>query len=187
MANLDAAFGLRPIGKGGGPYDGQTLECFIATASTTTDVFIGDVVKIGPASSTLGHPGVIIVTGAKDQAFGVVTSFRATPTNLELRHGTKGTERICQVVLADSTTFYEVQADGLMEAADVGLNSELVLGAGSTVTGASGYELDASAVTTSIGDMFQVMGFVDRPDNDLTLTNAKVIVRFNDKADRVGA
>ena len=187
MANLDAAFGLRPVGKGGGPYDGQTLECFIATASTTTDVFIGDVVKIGPASSTLGHPGVIIITSAKDQAFGVVTSFRATPKDLEIQYGKKATDRTCQVVLADSTTFYEVQADGVMEAGDVGLNSELVLGAGSTVTGLSGYELQANAVTSSIGDMFQVFGFVDRPDNDLTLTNAKVLVRFNDKADRTGA
>ena len=187
MANLDAAFGLRPLGKGGGPYDGQTLECFIPTASTTTDVFIGDVVKIGAASSTLGHPGVVVITGAKDQAFGVVTSFRATPKDLEIQYGKKATERICQVILADSTTFYEVQADGLMEAGDVGLNGELALNAGSAVTGISGYELSANTVTTSIGDMFQIFGFVDRPDNDLTLTNAKVIVRFNDKADRVGA
>jgi hypothetical protein len=189
MANLDAAFGFRPIGKAGGPYDGSVMRVNIPTTSTTTDVFVGDIVKNNGSSDGAGVPQAVVITAKDDVPLGVVTSFEPTRTNLALNYGSKGTDRYAQVALVGGGALFEVQADGVMEAADVGLNCDIVLGSGSTVTGLSGYELDASAVTTTSGDILQVVAFADRPDNDLTLTNAKVIVRFNDdfyKPDRTG-
>ena len=76
-----------------------------------------------------------------------------------------------------------------MQAADVGLNGTPIFGAGSTVTGIAGGEFDGTTASTTVTDMLQIQSFVDRADNDLTLTNANLIVKFNVTAtapDRVG-
>jgi len=188
MANPDAAFGFRPIGRNGGPFAGQLHRVYVPTTSTTTNVFVGDLVKLTGTGSTDGYPAVQVVTAVGDIPYGVVTAFEALPTNLSQQYHTKGTAQYAKVVLCDEAVF-EVQADDTMALADIGGNIDYVLGAGSTVTGYSGFELDASAVTTSATDVLQIQGFVDRADNDPTLTNANVIVKFNDAAthpDRLG-
>jgi len=191
MANPDAAFGFRPIGRNGGPYVGQTQRCYIPSTDTTTAVFTGDIVDLAGSASTDGYATVSIVTTNVGIPYGVVVGFEATPTNLSLQYKPTGAQAggtYLKVVLCDEAIF-EVQADAVMTATDVGSNADYVLGAGSTVTGYSGYELTGGSPTTTVGDVLQVQGFVDRPDNDLTLTNANVIVKFNDAAthpDRLG-
>jgi hypothetical protein len=191
MANSDAAFGFRPIGRNGGPYNGPLHRVYVPSSDTTTAIFTGDIVKLGGSASTDGYATVTVVTAVGDIPYGVVTGVEANPTNLGLTYKPAGAVaggNYLKVVLCDEAIF-EVQSDGVMTATDVGGNIDYVLGAGSTVTGMSGYEIDASALTTATGDVLQVQGFVDRPDNDLTLTNSKVIVKFNDAAthpDRLG-
>jgi hypothetical protein len=53
----------------------------------------------------------------------------------------------------------------------------LATGTGSTYTGVSKQEI-GTATAASTGD-FQIIQGVDRADNDLTLTNANWIVKFN--------
>jgi hypothetical protein len=188
MANPDAPFGFRPVGRNGGPYNGPLHRVFIPSAATTTDIFVGDIVQLLGSASTDGYPAVDVVSAVGDVPYGVVTAFEANPSNLEQQYAPKATARYAKVVLCDEAVF-EVQADDTMALADVGGNLDYVLGAGSTVTGMSGFELDASAVTTTAGDVLQIQSFVDRADNDPTLTNANVIVKFNDAAthpDRLG-
>ena len=191
MANADAAFGFRPIGRNGGPYNGPLQRCYIPSSDTTTAVFTGDVVKLAGSASTDGYATVAIVTATTDIPYGVVTGFEANPNNLTQQYKPTGAQaggNYLKVVLCDEAIF-EVQADAIMTATDVGGNTDYALGAGSTVTGFSGYELSGANVTTTVGDVLQIQGFVDRADNDLTLTNAKVIVKFNDAAthpDRLG-
>lgn len=178
MANPDAAFGFRPIGPNGGPYNGQTQRCYVPTAASEGPLFVGDVVTLIGSASTDGYPSVK-ESAATEAAYGVVTSFEANPDNLALPYRAASTERYCQVVLAEHG-FFEIQFDGLSEAADVGLNTIYVVGAGSTATGISTTELSASDVGTSVADEVKIIQFVDRADNDLTLTNANVIVKFNE-------
>ena len=190
MANANAPFGLRPIGRNGGPYNGPLHRVYIPSTATTTAVFIGDVVKLAGSASTDGYPTVNVIAAATDIPYGVVTSFEASPTNLSLQYSPAATAggRYAKVVLCDEAVF-EVQGDDTMALDDVGGNVDLTLGSGSTVTGLSGHQVDASNVTTTVGDMLQIQSFVDRPDNDPTLTNAKLIVKFNDAAthpDRLG-
>ena len=191
MANSDAPFGFRPIGRNGAPYNGPLHRVYVPSTDTTTAIFVGDIVKLAGSASTDGYATATIVTGVTDVPYGVVTSVEVNSGDLTKQYKPAGAVaggNYLKVVLCDEAVF-EVQADGVMEAADVGGNIDFVLGAGSTVTGMSGYELDASALTTTAGDILQVQGFVDRADNDLTLTNAKVIVKFNDAAthpDRTG-
>ncbi len=188
MANPDAPFGFRPIGRNGGPYNGPLHRVYIPTTSTTTDTFVGDIVRLTGTASTDGYPAVDVASAVGNVPYGVVVGFEANPSDLSLQYAKKGVARYAKVVLCDEAVF-EVQADDTMALADVGGNIDYVLGSGSTVTGMSGYELDASAVTTTVGDVLQIQSFVDRADNDPTLTNANLIVKFNDAAthpDRLG-
>ena len=191
MANSDAAFGFKPIGRNGAPYNGPLHRCYIPSTDTTTAVFVGDIVDLAGSASTDGYATVSIVTTNVGIPYGVVTGFEANPSNLSLQYKPAGAQAggtYLKVVLCDEAIF-EVQADAVMTATDVGGNADFVLGGGSTVTGLSGYELTGCSVTTAATDVLQIQGFVDRPDNDLTLTNAKVIVKFNDAAthpDRLG-
>jgi len=178
MANADAAFGFRPVSSQGGPYNGQTQRCYVPTTASEGPLFIGDVVTLIGSASTDGYPQVK-EAAATEPAYGVVTSFEANPDNLSLPYRAASTERYCQVAPCIGN-YFEAQFNGVSEAADVGLNTIYVVGAGSTVTGKSTTELSASDVHTTLADEIKIIAFVDRPDNDLTLTNAKAIVMFNE-------
>jgi hypothetical protein len=147
-------------------------------------------VELGGSASTDGYATVVPISAATSVPYGVVTGFEASPTNLGLQYnpGSQAGGRYAKVVLCDEATFL-VKNNGVMTATDVGGNTDLALTAGSTTTGYSGYVLEAGNVTTTVGDMLQIQGFEDAPDNDLTLTDARVIVKFNDAAthpDRLG-
>ena len=189
MANPTGAFGFRPIGRNGGVYNGPLHRVFIPSG-TTTACFVGDIVELGGSASTDGYATAVPITGATGIPYGVVTSFEAAPADLSLQYnpGSQAGGRYAKVVLCDEATFL-VKNNGVMTATDVGGNTNFALTAGSTVTGMSGYVLEAGNVTTTVGDILQIQGFEDAPDNDLTLTDARVIVKFNDAAthpDRLG-
>ena len=178
MANKDAAFGFLPINSPNGPYNGQTQRCYIPTTASEGALFLGDVVTLIGSASTDGYPQVK-EAAATEAAYGVVTSFEANPDNLALPYRAASTARYLQVVPAFGN-FFLAQFDGVSEAADVGLNTTYVVGAGSTTTGRSTTELSATDVAASAGKEIKIIAFVDKPDNDLTLTNAVAIVQFNE-------
>ena len=200
MANADTPFGLRPIRhKSGAPYNGAVNPYVIEAADSTGDAFIGDaVVRITGGANTaavtvpgVGHfpigtlPSVIVtaagtVDGATKVITGVIVSFAADPTNLERKHRADDTQRVC-MVCDDPDVVFEIQADGAVTAANIGTNANLVkTHSGSTVTGLSGFELDASDLgTPDLSDQLRVVRAVNREDNDTTLTHAKVEVIIN--------
>ncbi len=191
MANPTGAFGFRPINRNGGAYTGTLHRVFLPSTATTTDVFVGDCVRLSGSASGDGYPTVQVCRNVTtDIPYGIVVGFEASPTNLSLQYSPKATVggRYAKVVLCDEAVFL-IKNDGVMTATDVGGNTGYNFGAGSTVTGYSGFTLIAANVTTTAGDPIQIQSFEDAPDNDLTLTNARVIIKFNDAAthpDRLG-
>jgi len=189
MANVSAPQGFKPVGSAyGAPYSGATQRVYIPTTSTTTDIFVGDVVKTSGTASTAGYPAVLVVAATTDVPMGVITSFEANPTDLGVQYHKKGTAQFAQVALCENSLF-EIETNAVMELADVGMNIDYALTAGSTVTGYSAYAAVGGNVTTATTDVLQIVAFVDREDNDPTLTNAKLIVKFNDASghpDRLG-
>lgn len=177
MANPDAAFGFKPINRQGGVYNGATQRCYVPTTASEGPLFIGDVVTLIGSASTDGYPSVK-EAAATEAAYGVVTSFEAA-TNASTPYRAASEARYCQVVPCVGNYFI-AQFDGVSEAADVGLNTTYVVGAGSTVTGLSTTELSATTVGTTVVNEIKIVAFVDAPDNDLTLTNANAIVMFNE-------
>lgn len=177
MANADAAFGFLPINRQGGVYNGATQRCYIPTTASEGPLFIGDVVTLIGSASTDGYPSVK-EAAATEAAYGVVTAFESV-TSSSTVYRAASEERYCQVVPCVGNYFI-AQFDGVSEAADVGLNTIFVVGAGSTVTGKSTTELSATTVSATVVNEVKIIAFVDKPDNDLTLTNAKAIVMFNE-------
>ncbi len=178
MANPDAPFGFRAINAMGGPFNGATQRVYVPSIASEGDLFIGDVVTLTGSASSDGYPAVK-EAAATEAAYGVISGFDANPDNLTLPYRAALTARYAQVVPVLGN-FFEAQFNTVSEVADVGLNTIYVVGAGSTATGYSTTEISATAVGTSAAGEIKIIGFVDRPDNDLTLTNANAIVIFNE-------
>jgi len=183
MANVDAAFGFKPIKSDGAPYSGQT-ERVVFTTSATTAAFVGDAVSMAiDSADTTGTPSVELATAGGD-VFGVVTSLEANPDNLSQISRPTLTKRFAQVVRVDNAEF-EVQASTNPGLALVGSNIAYLYGVGSTVTGQSGSQIaNPSSVT---GEDIQIIRGVNRPDNDLTASNSVWVVKFNLPRGRPGA
>ncbi len=195
MANIDASFGLKPIKhKDGTPYTGAVTKYYVR-ADYATALFIGDpVVKITGAntaevkSGTVSHAIGTLMTinkataGDGNPITGVIVGFEADPDNRSRVHRPASTERVA-LVCDDPDVLFEIQADGIVAAADVGLNAVLIFtNAGSTVTGLSGVELDTSsdAPAADASNQLTIQG-ISRVDgrNDVSAANVVVVVKIN--------
>ena len=196
MANVDSPFGLRPIRhKSGAPYNGAARPYYI-NATYGTALFIGDpVLKVAggsnAASVTVPGGGTFGVgtlpevekaaEGDGDLITGVIVGFSPLPTNLEVKHNPASTQRVAYVC-DDPDMVYEVQADGAVPAASMGLNAVLIYThSGSTTTGLSGAELDTTsdAPAADASNQLLILRAVNREDNDTTITHAKLLVMIN--------
>lgn len=181
MANTDTPFGLRPIRhKSGAAYNGA-VNVYMVPASYATALFIGDpVVKTGTADATGKYPQVNkAAAGTTNRITGVIVGFGAMPDNLGLTYNPASTERLV-MVCDDPDVIFEVQADGVVTAAQVGLNAVLVYdNTGDTTSGRSGAELSiGTAPAATAGFQLNILRLVNREDNELG-EFAKLEVRIN--------
>ena len=180
MANVDAPFGLRPIGDmTGAPYNGSLVRCYIPASDTDGAVFIGDLVKLDGAADANGVPGVSGAVSTADAVFGVVVSVEADTAD-SLLYRADATERYV-LVSANPNTLYEVQEDGTSAATVVGATAQLTgFGTGSTVTGRSAVEISTANIseTADVNDDVQILGRVQSPDNEVG-ANQRFVVRLN--------
>ena len=151
MANVDAAFGLKPIRHfNGSPWNGATRK-FLVEDDYGTAVFVGDPVVITGAAGVddaLGHYSPVgVCSGNTDgeEITGVVVSIDPILTDLTKTYipaNTGGYVNVC----VDTDVVYIIQDDAsaTMDGADIGANALIVSGTGSAVTGLSGWELDAT-------------------------------------------
>ena len=206
MANVDSPFGLRPIRhKSGAPYNGAARPYFVNSGYGTA-LFIGDpVTKTGTSNTAnvkvpgggsfgIGTLPEIEKTTAGDsnsdaeRTCGVIVGFSPLPTNLEVKHNPASTERVAYVC-DDPDVVFEIQANGAIPAASMGLNAIFIYThSGSTTTGLSGVELDTTGTVPAADASYQlrILRAVNREDNDTTLTHAKVEVVINVHTEAAG-
>jgi hypothetical protein len=203
MANVDSPFGLRPIRyKDGRPYNGAA-NAYGALSTYATNIFVGDpVIRVAAGSNTAKVTAVggdfeigtlptveVATVGDGNAITGVVVGIGVNPDNLSRTYGAASTTRLLYV--ADSPDLeFEIQADGPITAAEIGLNAVLIAThGGSTVTGVSGMELNTTtdAPDADASNQLTIVRAVNKPDNDTTLTHAKVIVRINQHTEASGA
>lgn len=179
MANKNAPNGLRAIKHlVSGQYNGSSNK-YVGLASDATATFIGDIVKLGAGADSVGvSQALAITTPATDVPVGVVVGFAFDPTNLNIRYRVASTLKYMYVV-DDPSVIFEVQDSGTTATTDVGLNANPTLAtAGSTVTGVSGMQLDATTKASTNTLMFKILRVVQRPDVTLG-ANGRFEVMFN--------
>ena len=178
MANKDAAFGLRPIGKVGQNRDNQGLSEYDIAASASA-IFQNDPVEMAAT-------GTITVAAATDTLLGSLTGVFFTdastskPTFANHLKASNTATDIKGFVSDDPYERFEIQSDDATAAADVGLNADIVYASGATPNFVSKVELDHSDLKTATAQL-RVLGISkDIDNNEAGSANVNLVVMINE-------
>jgi len=175
MANQDAAFGLRAIGKVGQNRDNQGLSEYSIAASSSA-IYQNDPVK------TSG--GYLLVAGAGGNLRGALTGVFFTdastskPTFANHLEASNTATDIVGFVADDPYERFEIQSNNASASAvtDVGKTADLVYAAGSSPNYVSKVELNDSTLNTT-AQQLKIMGISKDPDNnDVASANVNLVV-----------
>jgi hypothetical protein len=183
MANQDAAFGLKPVGKLGSNVNSEGTTEYSIASGASGNIFSGDPVK-------MANTGTILVAAAGDQLLGVFRGCRYTNASGEVIYssywpnGTVSSDAVAFVV-DDPDALFEVQsaATGSVVQTVVGNNADIVYTSGSTVDGQSGVEISGTTAATSA--QLRIVGISGDPENNTLGTgsqsaNVNLIVKINE-------
>ena len=203
MSNTDTPFGLRPIRhRNGAPYNGATNPYYLPSTYATA-MFIGDpVIKTGTSNtayvSAAGVGDFEIGTlpeinkataGDTNRITGVIVGFAPSPSNLGNQYNPASTERVA-LVCDDPDIIFQIQSDGALSAAQIGLNAVLIYTtSGSTTSGLSGVELDSGttdAPAVDASNQLLILRAANIPGNDITAAYCKVEVMINQHTENQG-
>lgn len=198
MANTSKINGFRPVKHlNGSPYNGQA-NLYEVPAGEAVPVFVGDLVKLSNSAATSNYPACEAVVGASAQVavgpvLGAVVGIVNTkfdPTGTTMSSGSIALDTPVYrpastkqfVWVADSTDLiFEAEADASVALASIGLNADIGASAHTTplLTGASPmYVYSTTAPDTTSTRPLQIVGLVNRPDNEVG-ANSKILVRIN--------
>jgi hypothetical protein len=181
MANIDKAFGLRPLGNlsatGAQKQFSYEIEGNQAGAIFQGDlvtVFDGYLVQFDPTSHTAAV-GVFNGCFFNSPSTNKPTFSNFYPGSVNVTQG-----KITASVVDDPNQLFIIQADEDVVQADIGKNADVVVGSGNTTTGLSAMELDSSTVANTAALNLKIVGFYDTPANDSGENNAVVVVKINE-------
>jgi hypothetical protein len=180
MANVDKAYGLRPMGNLSAT-GAQKQYGYIIADNQSGAIYQGDLVTL-----VAGYL-VKYVSGTHATAVGVFngcsyvdpTSGKPTWSNYYPGSVNITTGQIVAEVLDDPNQLFVVQADEDVVQADIGQNAAVTSTAGSSVTGVSAMELDSSTILTTNTLVLKIVGLYNIPNNSLGENFTQVIVKIN--------
>ena len=180
MANKDAAFGLKPIGKVGQNADNNGLSEYDIAASASA-IFFQDPVEI---LST----GTIGVAAASDALLGSLNGVFFTdattskPTFANHLNASNTATDIKGFVTDDPYQRYEVQSNnaGASEQTDIGNVADIEYTAGSSPDFVSKVELDNGDLATSDGQLKIIGVSRDPENNEIGSANVNFVVTINE-------
>jgi hypothetical protein len=180
MANVDKAFGLRPLGNlsatgaqkqyGYQIADNQSGAIFQGDLVTLKD---GYIVQFDPATHTAAV-GVFNGCNYIDPTSGKPTWKNYYPGSVNITQGT-----ITADVLDDPNQLFIIQNDQTSQASNYGKNADVTVGTGNTTTGVSAMELDTSTIATTAALNLKIIGLYNVPGNTVG-EFAVVVVKINE-------
>jgi hypothetical protein len=187
MANVNKVNGFRPVKSLTGAAWNDQATKYVVAAADTTALFVGDLVKLSGATGTGDYLGIRGVTqaAASDALVGVVVGFDVIPDALNTPQYRAASTQRGVMVVDDPTALFVSQEDGAttpIAMADVGLNVNFVVAAGSTVTGASGMQIDSNTTTTTATMSLKLIEPLAVSDNELTTSGqsyTRWVVKIN--------
>ena len=180
MANVDKAFGLRPLGNLSAT-GAQKQYGYNIADNQSGAIYQGDLVTLSSGyivkyDSTLHTVAVGVFNGCfyTDPTSGKPTLKNYYPGSVNITTG-----YITADVIDDPNQLFLIQADEDVVQADIGLNANIAYAAGSTTTGVSGTELDSSTVANTAGLVLKIVGNYTAPNNTLGANHVDVVVKIN--------
>lgn len=180
MANVDKAFGLRPLGNlsatgaqkqyGYQIADNQSGAIFQGDLVTLKD---GYIIQFNPATHTAAV-GVFNGCNYIDPTSGKPTWKNYYPGSVNITQGI-----ISADVLDDPSQLFIIQNDETSAESNYGKNADIVVGTGNTTTGVSGNELDTSTIATTAALNLKIIGLYNVPGNSVG-EFAVVVVKINE-------
>lgn len=190
MANPNVARGLIPVKDATGRYFTGGGSVYFVPASDANNIFVGDPVIVTGAGDGNGVPVVTLATAGSSNnitgaMMGIVPAgapilpetaiLRDMPVYRQASVGTY------ILVSDDPDQLYEIQEDsvgGALTAAAVSGNANLVSGAGNTINGYSGWQLQSSSAANTATLQLRIKAGVQRVDNTIGV-NFKWLVKLN--------
>ena len=183
MANNDRTYGLKAVGTlSGGEFNGKLRRVQFA-AGDSVAAFVGDLVKLTGTNDATGKIPIVAQSAAGDASIGVIAAFipNYSDESSLLVNYRKASTKQDALIYWGQDVLYEVQEDsvgGAIATASAGLNINVIVGSGDTITGMSGMELDSSSAASTSSLNMRLHRVVDRPDNAIG-TNAEWVVSIN--------
>ena len=181
MANKDAPFGMKPIGKVGQNRDNQGLSEYDIAASATAIYFQDPV--------TMVNTGTIGVAAAGNSLLGVLTGIFFTdastskPTFANHLDASNAATDIKGFITDDPYERFEIQSNnaGASATTDIFNVADIVYAAGSSPDYVSQVELNDSTLAAGSSATLQILGLSKDPDNsDVGSANVNWVVRINE-------
>lgn len=180
MANVDKAFGLRPLGNLSAT-GAQKQYGYLIADNQSGAIYQGDLVTLSGGyivkyDSSLHTAAVGVFNGCSyvDPTSGKPTWKNYYPGSVNITSG-----QIVAEVVDDPNQLFLIQADEDVVQADIGLNANIAYTAGSNVTGVSGTELDSSTIANTAGLALKIVGLYTAPGNTLGQNYVDVVVKIN--------
>jgi len=181
MANVDIAFGLRPLGNLSGTgaqkqygYEIADNQSGAIYQGDLVTVYDGYIVKFAPATHTAAV-GVFNGCNYVDPTSGKPTWKNYYPGSVNITAG-----KITADVLDDPQQLFLIQADEDIVQADIGKNADVIGTGGSTTTGLSTMELDSSSVANTAALNLKIVGIYNVPSNTIAIANTVAVVKINE-------
>ena len=180
MANKDAAFGLKPIGKVGQNRDSQGLSEYSIAASSTA-IYFNDPVKMADTGEVQVAAAGNVLLGSLGGIFFTDAS-TSKPTYANHLDASNTATDIVGFISDDPYERFEVQSDntGASEQTDIGNVADIEYTAGSSPDYVSKVELDNGDLATSDGQL-KIIGVSKDPDNnEIGSANVNFVVTINE-------
>jgi hypothetical protein len=177
MANKDAAFGLKPIGKVGQNRDNGGLSEYDIAASATA-IYFNDPVE-------MASTGTITVAAATDVLLGSLNGVFFTdattskPTYANHLNASNTATDIVGFISDDPYERFEIQSAGTPAQTNIGNCADIVYAAGSAPDYVSGVEISGTMANSAA--QLKIIGVSKDPDNDeLGSANTNLVVTINE-------
>ena len=189
MANIDAAFGYRPIGKVGSGVQNMGTTMYTIQDNLSDAIFKGDHVLQSGGFVIKGTASGATILGVFNGCFYIdPTSKKPTYSNhypgsinVTSQGSISGSTNIDAYIYDDPYMLFEAQCDGTIAKTDIGKNTDTALTAGSAINGLSKNEIDSGAEATTAGLQVKIIGITKDPENDdASSANANWYVMFNE-------
>ena len=193
MANSNAPFGLRPVGKIGSEAINMGTSQYQIASGESDVIFKGDLVKLessGKITKSGDSDGVAAIGVFNGCFYNDPTTQKPTFSNHYPGGITPTQGDIDAFVYDDPNMLFEIQADGVIAGDKVGRNSNIVYAVGDTINGQSKTELNSTTENAGVTGQLRIVRICEDPDNsDIASANANWIVRINEHqyyADKLG-